>query len=92
MSTEHLPPSLGNLLVAASTSDAPLRDLLRVPPNNDTQDGSSSSTETTTKSPRTPGEEETLEWHEVIELQAFSERKAWIEEKIKVQCIHTPLG
>lgn len=29
-------------------------------------------------------EKETLESHEVIELQAFSERKAWIEEKIKV--------
>jgi len=29
-------------------------------------------------------EEETLESHEVIELQAFSERKAWIEEKTKV--------
>ncbi|KAI6047096.1 hypothetical protein EDC04DRAFT_2886920 [Pisolithus marmoratus] len=28
-------------------------------------------------------EEETLESHEVIELQAFSERKAWIEGKIK---------
>ncbi|KIL00013.1 hypothetical protein PAXRUDRAFT_822110 [Paxillus rubicundulus Ve08.2h10] len=27
-------------------------------------------------------QEETLESHEVIELQAFSERKAWIEEKI----------
>ncbi|KAI0751307.1 hypothetical protein C8Q80DRAFT_1099389 [Daedaleopsis nitida] len=26
---------------------------------------------------------EALEWHEVIELQAFSERRAWIEEKIK---------
>ena len=30
--------------------------------------------------------DEALEWHEVIELQAFSERKAWIEEKIKVRC------
>ena len=30
------------------------------------------------------GEEQALESHEVIELQAFSERKAWIEEKIKV--------
>jgi len=30
------------------------------------------------------GEEQPLESHEVIELQAFSERKAWIEEKIKV--------
>ncbi|KAF8559075.1 hypothetical protein OG21DRAFT_1503528 [Imleria badia] len=28
-------------------------------------------------------EKETLESHQVIELQAFSERKAWIEEKIK---------
>ena len=28
-------------------------------------------------------DEQALEWHEVIELQAFSERKAWIEEKIK---------
>ncbi|KAI0721923.1 hypothetical protein C8T65DRAFT_629665 [Cerioporus squamosus] len=27
--------------------------------------------------------DEALEWHEVIELQAFSERKAWIEEKTK---------
>jgi hypothetical protein len=32
----------------------------------------------------TPQEgEEALESHEVIELQLFSERKAWIEEKIK---------
>lgn len=31
-------------------------------------------------------DEEALEWHEVIELQTFSERKAWIEEKIKVCC------
>ncbi|KAI0366385.1 hypothetical protein BV20DRAFT_652811 [Pilatotrama ljubarskyi] len=30
-----------------------------------------------------PDNDEALEWHEVIELQAFSERKAWIEEKIK---------
>lgn len=36
-------------------------------------------------------EGQTLEWHEVIELQAFSERKAWIEEKIKVWLIHAPL-
>ncbi|KAI0921922.1 hypothetical protein AcW2_006758 [Taiwanofungus camphoratus] len=28
-------------------------------------------------------DEQALEWHEVIELQAFSERKAWIEDKIK---------
>ncbi|KAJ7283912.1 hypothetical protein C8J57DRAFT_1171877 [Mycena rebaudengoi] len=31
----------------------------------------------------TDGEEQALEWHEVIELQTFSERKAWIEQKIK---------
>jgi hypothetical protein len=35
------------------------------------------------------GEEEALESHEVIELQQFSERKAWIEEKIKVNLIST---
>ncbi|KAM6495594.1 hypothetical protein JOM56_008300 [Amanita muscaria] len=29
------------------------------------------------------GEEQALESHEVIELQTFSERKAWIEERIK---------
>ncbi|KAF9468922.1 hypothetical protein BDZ94DRAFT_1244937 [Collybia nuda] len=29
------------------------------------------------------GEEQALELHEVIELQTFSERKAWIEKKIK---------
>jgi hypothetical protein len=36
--------------------------------------------------PSTPteGEEQALESHEVIELQTFSERKAWIEEKIEV--------
>lgn len=33
---------------------------------------------------RTHGEEQALESHEVIELQTFSERKTWIEEKIKV--------
>lgn len=34
--------------------------------------------------PESPsGEEQALESHEVIELQSFSERKAWIEEKIK---------
>lgn len=32
-------------------------------------------------------EEQALEIHEVIELQAFSERKAWIEDKIKVRII-----
>jgi hypothetical protein len=42
--------------------------------------------------PQNPGSEETyeqsgeqpLESHEVMELQAFSERKEWIMEKIKV--------
>ncbi|PFH52651.1 hypothetical protein AMATHDRAFT_46193 [Amanita thiersii Skay4041] len=36
----------------------------------------------TTKVPL-EGEEQALESHEVIELQTFSERKAWIEEKIR---------
>ncbi|KAH7868822.1 uncharacterized protein C8R40DRAFT_1156219 [Lentinula edodes] len=33
---------------------------------------------------RAGGDEEALESHQVIELQIFSERKAWIEEKIKL--------
>jgi hypothetical protein len=32
-------------------------------------------------------EEEALESHEVIELQAFSEKKPWIEERIRVSLI-----
>jgi hypothetical protein len=31
------------------------------------------------------GEDKPLESHEVVELQTFSERKAWIEDKIKVR-------
>lgn len=31
-----------------------------------------------------------LESHEVIELQAFIDRKEWIEEKIKVRCVYFP--
>lgn len=39
------------------------------------------------------GEEQALEGHKVIELQAFSERRAWIEEKIKVTiCIYAPVN
>lgn len=34
-------------------------------------------------------EDQSLESHEVIELQTFSERKAWIEEKIKVLSLFT---
>jgi len=30
------------------------------------------------------GEDKPLESHEVVELQTFSERKAWIETKFKV--------
>jgi hypothetical protein len=35
-------------------------------------------------------EEQALESHEVIELQTFSERKAWIEEKIRVSLSDIP--
>ncbi|KAG6832903.1 hypothetical protein H0H92_004787 [Tricholoma furcatifolium] len=49
-----------------------------------------SSSDITPKSPSTSnldspasGDEQALETHEVIELQSFSERKVWIEEKIK---------
>lgn len=36
------------------------------------------------------GGEQALESHEVIELQTFSDRKAWIEEKIKVSTDFIP--
>jgi hypothetical protein len=35
------------------------------------------------------GAEQPLESHEVVELQAFSERKEWIMEKIKVGILNT---
>jgi hypothetical protein len=38
------------------------------------------------------GEQQALESHEVIELQTFSERKAWIEDKIKVGAFHCDLA
>ncbi|KAF9452205.1 hypothetical protein P691DRAFT_805390 [Macrolepiota fuliginosa MF-IS2] len=38
---------------------------------------------TTTAEQQKEGEEEALESHEVIELQAFSEKKPWIEERIR---------
>ncbi|KAH9482404.1 hypothetical protein JR316_0004504 [Psilocybe cubensis] len=37
----------------------------------------------TTSENKSAGEEQALESHEVIELQTFSDRKAWIEDKIK---------
>ncbi|CAA7260213.1 unnamed protein product [Cyclocybe aegerita] len=46
-----------------------------------TQQSQSASSESSEGPPA--GEEQALESHEVIELQTFSERKAWIEEKIK---------
>lgn len=38
-----------------------------------------------------PNEEQALELHEVIELQTFSERKAWIEKKIQVSTLTSTL-
>lgn len=38
-----------------------------------------------------PENDEALEWHEVIELKAFSERKVWIEEKTKVRPVPVAL-
>jgi hypothetical protein len=40
--------------------------------------------ETISSDNNSEGEQQALESHEVIELQTFSERKAWIEDKIKV--------
>jgi hypothetical protein len=41
------------------------------------------------RSPDSSGEEQALEWHEVIELQEFSKRKAWIEDKTKVGSLYS---
>ncbi|KAL0949906.1 hypothetical protein HGRIS_009934 [Hohenbuehelia grisea] len=58
-------------------------------PVNDTdaqlgEQDSLSLTEPSAQNPAQQGDEQALESHEVIELQAFIERKAWIEEKIQV--------
>lgn len=37
------------------------------------------------------GDEQALETHEVIELQTFSDRKVWIEEKIKARISYSPI-
>ena len=36
-------------------------------------------------------DEQALETHEVIELQTFSDRKVWIEEKIKVRMSYSSI-
>ncbi|THH00398.1 hypothetical protein EW026_g2127 [Hermanssonia centrifuga] len=72
--------SLINALLEAGTLDqTALPRAYHTPGRQATRDAEGD-TET---APATAREEEALEWHEVIELQAFSERKAWIEEKIK---------
>ncbi|KAG2370064.1 hypothetical protein BDR07DRAFT_1476598 [Suillus spraguei] len=53
------------------------------PPPDQQQAFTSSELELTQAQVSQNEEEQALEIHEVIELQAFSERKAWIEEKIK---------
>ncbi|KII95825.1 hypothetical protein PLICRDRAFT_129845 [Plicaturopsis crispa FD-325 SS-3] len=53
------------------------------PPDGGPQVSLNTTTMDEGKSPR-EGEEQALETHEVIELQTFSEKKAWIEEKIKL--------
>lgn len=68
---------------SSGTSVACVADILSV------QDTSSEHAPTREASPLYRGEEQALESHEVIELQTFSERKAWIEDKIKVS-IPTP--
>jgi len=46
--------------------------------------------ESTSPTHENDDEEQALESHEVIELQTFSERKAWIEEKIRVSLSDIP--
>jgi hypothetical protein len=61
-----------------------------LPPSDPTNlpelDGTKTDLSTTTPNDGTEGVG-TLEWAQVIELQAFSERKVWIEEKTRVSTI-----
>lgn len=69
-----LPPDVPE---SSGTVVAPVHDDT-TPPHDQNQRAS------TPNANPSPGEEQALELHEVIELQTFSERKAWIEKKIKV--------
>ncbi|RDB23195.1 hypothetical protein Hypma_009619 [Hypsizygus marmoreus] len=70
--------------VPHSSSTAVARDA-DPPPNHDPSNDLTGRTSPPSE-PTAPatGEEQALESHEVIELQTFSERKAWIEQKIKL--------
>ncbi|KAJ3543599.1 hypothetical protein NM688_g5836 [Phlebia brevispora] len=75
-------PLQSGLVEQAGTLDFHSLNPAAIPkPNGSHMEGTNS--RQVLKTARTEETEQTLEWHEVIELQAFSERKAWIEEKIK---------
>jgi hypothetical protein len=59
-------------------------------PVPDTLLGLQTGRESTSPTHGNDDEEQALESHEVIELQTFSERKAWIEEKIRVSLSDIP--
>jgi len=59
-------------------------------PIPDTPLGLQRARESTSPTQENDDEEQALESHEVIELQTFSERKAWIEEKIRVSLSDIP--
>ena len=64
----------------------------QIPPQSNGPTNGAPPIKRTVSAKSTDSEEQALEWHEVIELQAFSERKVWIEEKIKVGKIRTFQG
>jgi hypothetical protein len=63
-----------------------------VAPVNDDPNISLEHRRASTPTSSSAGEEQALELHEVIELQTFSERKAWIENKIKVSTFTSSLA
>jgi hypothetical protein len=69
-------------LVDISASSLSQEVLIALPSSNNFSH--EESPPTSQQSPQVEDGEQALESHEVIELQTFSERKAWIEEKIKV--------
>ncbi|KAK0206318.1 hypothetical protein DFS33DRAFT_578831 [Desarmillaria ectypa] len=84
-------PSHSSLIVGIMSTETPViisgesSDTVVALEEQATLDAHTSPNESDTTQPKsiTGGEEQALESHEVIELQTFIERKAWIEEKIK---------
>lgn len=80
-----IPPTEFVPIEAAGTLDQPNLATSEALLTQPTSHGSDAAENT----PSGHGEEQALESHEVVELQAFGERKDWIVAKTKVRSIHS---